>query len=45
VTRFAAAFAIYDEAWAKVAAARDRGHRVPEPVVAALRARLPEPAL
>jgi tetratricopeptide (TPR) repeat protein len=34
----------YDEAWAKVAAARDRGHRVPEPVVTALRARSPEPA-
>lgn len=34
----------YDEAWTKVAAARDRGHQVPTPVLAALRARSPEPA-
>jgi len=33
----------YAEAWDKVAAARDRGHRVPEPVLGALRAKHPEP--
>jgi tetratricopeptide (TPR) repeat protein len=34
----------YDEAWTKVDAARERGHQVPAPVLAALRARSPEPA-
>jgi hypothetical protein len=34
----------YDDAWTKVAAARERGHQVPAPVLAALRARSPEPA-
>jgi len=33
----------YAEAWDKVAAARERGHRVPEPVLGALRAKHPEP--
>jgi hypothetical protein len=34
----------YDDAWTKVAAARERGHQVPAPVLAALRTRSPEPA-
>jgi tetratricopeptide (TPR) repeat protein len=34
----------YDEAWSKVEAARERGHPIPEPVLAALRVRAPEPA-
>jgi Tfp pilus assembly protein PilF len=33
----------YAEAWDKVAAAHDRGHRVPEHVLGALRAKHPEP--
>ena len=33
----------YAEAWDKVAAARDRGHGMPEPVLGALRAKHPEP--
>jgi tetratricopeptide (TPR) repeat protein len=33
----------YAEAWDKVAAARERGHRMPEPVLGALRAKHPEP--
>jgi len=34
----------YAEAWEKVATARGLGHELPEPVLAALRARRPEPA-
>lgn len=34
----------YGEAWEKVAAARDLGHSVPEQILGALRAKLPEPA-
>ncbi len=34
----------YDEEWTNVAAPRELGHRPPEPVLAALRTRPPEPS-